>query len=401
MIEQERYGVGPLGPYAKGFAEHLDRLGFREVPAGGQGRLFGELSEWLGARELGPGELTDERMEEFLAARRRLGVRQHFTSRAVGPMVGYLRGLGVVPAPKRAAPMDPASALVEHYRGYLADQRGLVEKVVASYVGEAARFVALTAPGGAADVAALTTAAVSTFMAGASARRSRGSVANLVPALRSFLRFVHIEGITTVDLAVAVPSLAGRSERTVPKVLSPPEVARLIASCDLRRGIGRRDRAILVALVRLGLRAGEVAGLGLDDIDWRAGEVVVHGKGPRDEVLPLPTDVGEAIAGYLTRGRPHNETRAVFVRAVAPRVALSPAGVSWVVYAACDRAGLARVSAHCLRHSAASHMLAAGSSLAEVAQVLRHRRVATTAIYAKVDQATLAGLARTWPGATP
>jgi integrase len=171
-----------------------------------------------------------------------------------------------------------------------------------------------------------------------------------------------------------------------------------MASCDRRRGIGRRDYAILVLLIRLGLRAAEVATLRLDDIDWRAGEIVVRGKGRTEERLPLPPDVGAAIAAYLRRGRPRRPEREVFLRVCAPIRGLAPQGVSEVVRAASERAGLGSFGAHRLRHTAGTQMLQAGASLPEVAQVLRHRTVATTAIYAKVDHLALRELAVPWPG---
>jgi site-specific recombinase XerD len=148
----------------------------------------------------------------------------------------------------------------------------------------------------------------------------------------------------------------------------------------------------------LGLRASEVAGIGLEDIDWRAGEIVVHGKDRRDERLPLPHDVGEAVADYLRRGRPQTKSRSVFVRLLAPRQGLTPTCVTSVVYRACDRAGVSRVGAHRLRHTAATEMLRAGASLSEVGQVLRQRAQKTTALYAKVDHVSLRSLARPWPG---
>ena len=174
-------------------------------------------------------------------------------------------------------------------------------------------------------------------------------------------------------------------------------MAALLGSCDRHRAIGRRDYAILVLLARLGLRAVEVAALRLDDIDWRAGEIVVRGKGRTEERLPLPCDVGEAVAAYLRRGRPRRPEREVFLRVNAPLRGLAPEGVSEVVRAASERAGLGSFGAHRLRHTAGTEMLRAGASLAEVAQVLRHRSVATTAIYAKVDHLVLRQLARPWP----
>jgi integrase/recombinase XerD len=155
----------------------------------------------------------------------------------------------------------------------------------------------------------------------------------------------------------------------------------------------------LVLLSRLGLRATEVAALRLDDIDWRAGKILVRGKGRKEDFLPLPSDVGAAITAYLRRGRPRRPEREVFLRAIAPLRGLAPQGVSEVVRAASERAGLGSFGAHRLRHTVGTEMLRAGASLAEVAQVLRHRSIDTTAIYAKVDYVALRGLAVSWPGA--
>jgi len=185
---------------------------------------------------------------------------------------------------------------------------------------------------------------------------------------------------------------------TLPRGLTSKQVAGLMASCDRRRGIGRRDYAILVLLVRLGLRAAEVAALRLDDIDWRAGEIVVRGKGRTEERLPLPPDVGAAIAAYLRRSRPRRPEREVFLRVCAPIRGLAPQGVAEVVRAASERAGLGNFGSHRLRHTAGTQMLRAGASLPEVAQVLRHRTIATTTIYAKVDHLALRELAAPWPG---
>jgi integrase/recombinase XerD len=186
----------------------------------------------------------------------------------------------------------------------------------------------------------------------------------------------------------------------LPKRLEPGQVDALLASCDRSTVIGRRDLAILTVLARLGLRAAEVAAMSLEDIDWRAGELVVRGKGARCERLPLPADVGEAIVGYLHDGRPASALdRSVFVRVRAPHHRLSPGGVTFVVEAAALRAGLGTIHAHRLRHTAASEMLRAGATLPEVGQVLRHRHARSTAIYAKVDREALREIARAWPGA--
>jgi site-specific recombinase XerD len=193
--------------------------------------------------------------------------------------------------------------------------------------------------------------------------------------------------------------VAGWRLTGLPKGLDPAQVRALLASCDRRRATGRRDFAIVLLLLRLGLRAGEVARLSLDDIDWHHGELVVLGKGNRAERLPLPADVGAAITTYLQRGRPStSEGRTVFVRVKAPHLALTPGGVSNVVFDAGQRAGLGRIHAHRLRHTTASSMLSSGASMAEIGQVLRHRSALSTALYAKVDRQALSVLARPWPG---
>ncbi len=221
-----------------------------------------------------------------------------------------------------------------------------------------------------------------------------------VTALRSLLRWLHVERLIGRSLVGAVPTAAGWRLSGLPRALEPGEVGGLLASCDRATGPGRRDFAILTLLARLGLRAGEVACLGLDAVDWRAGELIVVGKGRRAERLPLPVDVGEAITAYLTHGRPATaQDRRVFVRVKAPHCGLTTGGVTQVVVSAARRAGLGQIHAHRLRHTAATEMLRAGAPLAEIGQVLRHRTALTTAIYAKVDRDALRQLARPWPGA--
>ena len=245
----------------------------------------------------------------------------------------------------------------------------------------------------------LTVADVTSFVVTRCPSQPRGSAKLTVTTLRSLLGFLHLEGILPRSLAASVPRTAAWRLAPLPRGLTRAEVERLLAACDRSRPTGRRDFAVLTLLVRLGLRAGEVAGLTLEAIDWRAGELVVSGKGNRSERLPLPPDVGEAIVAYLRAGRPASAMdRAVFIRVKAPHRGLSSTGVTQIVGDAARRAGLGLVHAHRLRHTAATEMLRAGGSLAEIGQVLRHRRAQTTAIYAKVDAHALRVLARPWPG---
>ena len=322
---------------------------------------------------------------------------------ALAPLLGYLRELGAVPAAGAPSASTAAERLLEEYRCYLVQERGLAAATVRNYV-EVARLFLLGLPDSTrGDLGHLCAGDVTAFVLGLSRVRGRAprSARNLVSAstgLRSLLRFLFLEGRTRTSLVAAVPAAARWKGGSLPRALDAGWVAGMLDGCDRARAVGRRDFAILTVLVRLGLRSGEVAGLLLDDVDWRAGDLLVRGKAHRRDRLPLPHDVGEAIAGYLRDGRPPSRCRRVFLRALAPRVEMTPGAVGMVVALACDRAGVPRVGAHRLRHTAATEMLRHGSSLSEVGQVLRHRRPETTAIYAKVDRAALAVLARPWPG---
>jgi integrase/recombinase XerD len=389
--------VGPLAPYASGFDRELRSRGYTRLSAVWQLRLMAHVSRWLASEGLGSAAFTPERAEEFCAVRRRAGYRALLTPRALAPLQEFLHGQGVLPVwPAAPGPAGEKERLLARYRDHLAGERGLVPAVVSRYLKAAGLFLDQF-PGAAVGQPALDAAAVSVFCARELPRHSRANAANLASALRSFLRFLHLEGLAGAPVAQAVPAVANRKGQGLPRALPPATVARLLASCDRRTRLGRRDYAMLMLLARLGLRAGEVASMSLDDIAWRAGELTVHGKGGRDDRLPLPSDVGAALAAWL-RIRPRVATRALFVRANAPIGAISPRGVAWAVYNACDRSGVPRAGAHRLRHSLATQMLGAGASLAEVGQVLRHARVATTAIYAKVDDRALAALVVPWPG---
>jgi integrase/recombinase XerD len=391
---------GPLAEYADALREHLRGLGYRQLQTDRHAQLAADISGWMQRRSMAVAELTAESLSEFFAERRRAGHRWLLSTRAAAPLLGYLRASGAVPVVPAFPPSSPLDVLVGRYRQFLVDRRGLAPGTVSGY--ERTARLLLAALGDDVDALGwLTAGEVSEFVAEACARPVKVSPRELVSDLRSFLRCLFVEGLIAAPLAQAVPAYASRRAAGMPRFLTADQTEQLLASCDRRTGIGRRDYAVLVVLARLGLRAGEVAALGLDDIDWRAGELRVHGKPRREERLPLPNDVGEAIAAYLRHGRPRAETRAVFVRAIAPLVGLSPTGVTWIVYSACERAELPRAGAHRLRHTAATAVLRGGGSLVEVGQLLGHRRVVTTAIYAKVDRASLDGLARPWPGSAP
>ena len=397
------YGVrmaGPLAPYASGLAGELARLGFTELSARCQLGLAAHLSRWLDAAGLGAAALTTPVVEAYLAARRASGYTAYLTPKALAPLLGYLRGLGVVPQARTVAPATPAEVLLERYRCYLLTERGQQPAVARGYVDSVRPFVACCAGAGSAGLAQLTAGEVTAFLVGESRRLAPKTAQRLATALRSLLRFWHLQGLISGPLDQAVPKVANRRPG-LPRPLEPGQVQAMLASCDCGTAEGRRDLAMLTLLARMGLRAGEVAGLRLDDIDWRLGEITIAGKGNRRDKLPLPADAGQAMAAYLQDGRPPAALdRSVFIRIKAPHRGLTGGGVTQAVAAAARRAGLGTIYAHRLRHSAATQMLAEGGSLAEAGQVLRHRRAHTTAAYTKVNIEALRSLARPWPGAS-
>lgn len=394
--------AGPLAGLEDGFRGWLAELGYTAGGAAGQVRLMADLSVYLASEGVDAAQLDSEVTCKFLTARR-TAVRRAVTLRALGPLLEYLAARGVVTrACTRPVASSGAERLLDGYGCYLEGERGLAPGTVRGYVDDARVFLSGLPQPDDPDLACVCAADVTAFVLGLARARGHGRRAgkNLTSAttrLRSLLRFLFLEGHTRLPLADAVPSVARWRADALPRALDARSVSALLEGCDQSKAVGCRDFAILTVLVRLGLRSGEVARLQLDDVDWRAGELLVRGKANRVENLPVPWDVGEALTGYVCQARPTSSCRALFLRALAPNRELTPGAVGMVVALACDRAGLARVGAHRLRHTAATEMLHGGASLAEIGEVLRHRRAATTAIYAKVDRAALGALARPWP----
>lgn len=389
--------VGPLGPYAEGFARELAEQGYTRGSAGYQLGLIAHLSRWMVLQRLEVADLTSEAVGRYVEVRRRTGHRNLRTAKALTPLLEYLRCLGSAPVLEMPAPQTAAAGLVEQYRDYLTVERGLRPKVVAGYVESVRPFIEAHVHDEELEVAAVTAADVTAFLVASSRRLAPKTVQRQASALRSLLRYWHVQGLLATSLVQAVPKIA-TGYPTVPRALPPGQVSALLASCDRGSATGCRDFAMLTLLSRLGLRSGEVAGLGLGDIDWECGEITVTGKGHRRDRLPLPDDVGQALVDYLRHGRPTEALdRSVFIRIRAPHRGITAGGVTQAVAAAGHRAGVGTVYAHRLRHSAATSMLAAGASLAEIGQVLRHRESVTTATYATVDTEALRTLARPWP----
>jgi site-specific recombinase XerD len=387
--------TGPLEPFVVGFAAALHVDGYSARGTAGQLQLMAHLSRWLAQEYLGVASLTGAVVERFVVARRGAGYAQFRSPRALEPLLSHLRELGQAPRPSLPEPEGPVEELLCRFRRYLIEERGLRAASAIVYCDAVRPFLEARLTPRGLQLADLDAGCIAAFVLA----QEHGSAKQIVSRLRSLLGFLHLEGMISRPLASAVPAVARWRLSPLPKGISSVEVQRLLGACDRRTAMGRRDFAILTTLARLGLRPAEVANLRLCDIDWHRGEIAISGKGPRLERLPLPADVGAAIAAYLRRGRPRSaHDKGVFLRVCAPHRALTACAVSAVAMRASKRAGIAHVHAYRLRHTAASELLAAGASLQEVGQVLRHERPETTAIYAKVDREALRTLARPWPG---
>ena len=397
-----RLGRDPLREHVDSFERSLVGLGYASSTVRTSRWCLGDFGRWMQRSDVAVDDLDEGIIEAFLNERQRQG-RLHRSHRStVRRLLECLREQGIVGPPTPEAPSEPSptAQLLRQYEEYLRAERGLAEATVVGYGPYALRFVEERFSEQPLRLGELGPRDVSNFIVRYAHSMSPGTAKLMVTALRSFLRFLFQHGQIEANLAEAVPSVADWRLSTVPKYLLAEELDRLLDTCEQRTRMGRRDYAILVLLARLGLRAGEVVALELDDIDWRAGEIVVRGKGLLHDRLPLLPEVGEALATYLRWYRPLASTRQVFMCMRAPlRGFAGPATVSTIVRRGLERAGLnpPLKGAHLLRHSLATAMLRSGASMTEIGEVLRHRSPNTTEIYAKVDLAGLSALAQPWP----
>jgi integrase/recombinase XerD len=400
-----RHGVvGALDAFLESFVSELEGLGYSVGVVRKKRAVVAAFAGWVGGHQLDVTAIDEAAVEAFLGGSGggdpgSCGGRR----RALLGFLEHLRAAGVTVRPAPVSDESYGALLEKRYRSYLRCERGLVEGTVACYglyVGEFVRehfgTTAATAAGHPLDAA---------DVRGFLLRRARSvtpRTAQLVAtALRSFLRFLFLQGVTTLNLALAIPTVPAYRQARAHAYLRSEEVNLLLAACDRATANGRRDHAILLLLARLGVRACEVAALELGDVRWPSGEIVVRGKGSVLQRLPLLPDVGAALAEYLREGRPQSECRSLFLRNDAPRLGLGPDGVGFVVRRALARAGLRppQRGSHLLRFSLATNMLHRGASMAEIGQVLGHRARESTEIYAKVDFTALRTVALPWVGA--
>jgi len=313
------------------------------------------------------------------------------------PLVSYLRGIGA--APERAVSVTPLGELMTSYRLWMVQERGLALSTVLRYENTARRFLQESSVGGVFAPEALTGEDVNAFLLREFARVSVGSAKGRVAELRSVLRFLYLQGLTGLSLGASVPAVGGWRFATLPPAgTSAEDVQLLLDSFDRSTLVGVRDFAIVMLVSRLGLRSIEVARMELRDVDWRSGELMVRGKARRQDRLPLPSEVGEALVAYLSSGRNPADADHVFLTCRAPRGPIRADLVGDVVERGCKRAGLPNVGPHGLRHALAGELLRRGAGLVAISQVLRHQDLATTALYAKVDLVALRQVVQPWPG---
>lgn len=392
---------GPLAGCAGGFVESLAGRGYAPRSIGLRVRLLAHLSRWLLAENVLPWECDAEVLTRFLVARKSDHVDLS-SARALDVVVVFLRSVGVVPL--LAAPAGPAAGSVEdvleRWGEFLSVERGLKESTVGYYRSLVRPFLMPLAQDDVLDLQAISGVVVASFVRETIPGMRVGSAKLTITAVRSLLRFLFLRGDVGQDLAPLVPPRAGYRDAGLPRGLSPVDVVALLGATESGSAVGRRDRAVVLLLLRLGLRAVEVARLSLDDLDWRSGTLRISGKGGQIDIVPMPADIGAALATHLQSKRhPVTAGRAVFTCSSAPYHPVTASTVRAIVRRIAERAGLGPVGPHRLRHSVGTATINAGASLEEVGQLLRHRSLSSTTIYAKVDISRLATLTRPWPGA--
>ena len=400
FLEWQRLRAGPLGPHLDTFAETLTEKGYPPATVALKVRLAAKFGHWLERRGLPVDQVDEQTVARFV--QRHPCVPRRGDAATLRDVLEQVRSAGLAPPAPAKVDDTAIGRILSEFGRYLLVDRGLSVSTRISYLPIVRSFLAERFDGKKVHLNALRPRDAGDFLVRHVHVVHPTRAALMVTATRSFLRWVHLQGAVAADLSATVPAVAYWRFATVPKSIPARDVEHLLRRCRRRKSeAGLRDHAVLVLMARLGLRGGEVVGLDLADLDWAAGTVRVHGKGGRQDILPLPADAGEAVARYLRHGRPACSCRRVFVRARAPRRGFASTGaVCTIVRRALEIAGLdpPRKGGHILRHALACAMLRRGATLTEIGQVLRHRRADTTTIYAKVDLQALRALAPAWPG---
>jgi len=401
----DRFRSSVLGAAFDEFAKHLHEHGYSPQVIQKYSRAAGHFAYWLGCEGIPPAALSGSTARLFLD--------EHLPSchcsvpvgeplSCVRPALDHLLSLAVGQhIPRAAKTVVAPNPLLESFEAYLLGIRGVAPSTRLAYSGAVRAFLRVRYGDGPIDLTLLAPHDLVVYLCDYAARVKPGSVKQAATALRGFLRSLQLQGVCDPRLVAAVPSVAYWRLSHIPKLLSEEQLGRLLASFDRSTRLGRRDYAMTLCLIRLGLRASEVARLSLDDIDWRSGTLCIEGgKRGRCHVLPLPAELGRALVSYLKRGRPRSAHRRLFLRHTAPvGEPINSGVVQGVIRRAHDRGqvGARWKGTHALRHTAATRLLRSGATLKEIADVLGHRSLDTTAIYAKVDLGRLAEVALPWP----
>jgi len=393
--------AGPLGVHIDAYVALLREQGYARRSARVHLQVLTDFSRWLQRRELSVSDIDASTLQRYLRCRSRFVGEHRGASSALNKLLGMLRDRGIAKHDTAPSAIDPLECAKENFEQYLSQERGLSAAILHTYLPVVDQFLRERFGRGSIRFSELRATDLTGFIQRHVHDHSPRTAQHMVAALRAFLRHLRLRGDITTDLAACVPTVANWSYSTLPKFLQPGQVQQVLAGCDRRTSVGRRNYAILLLLARLGLRAGEVVAMTLDDIDWKEGRLTVRGKGGQWADMPLPAKVGKAIATYLRRGRPRCASRRLFIREHAPRIGLANSStISTLVKRALAHAGVgsAHTGAHVFRHTLATEMLRHGASLGEVGQLLRHQHPDTTQIYAKVDLSALRQLALPWPG---
>jgi len=363
--------------------------------------LVGGLLSWIERRGLRPTDLKEQVTERYLKDRAGKQSLQPGDRAALKRLLSALREVGMI-APAPLPPITPEDQIFEGFSDYLRQERGLAPRSIISHLPVVRRFLREVCPAGAGDLTNISQERVIRYIERHARDGSAGSGKRMCWSLRAFLRYLHHKGLTPLALADCIPSIRRWKLASLPTYLSAAQVEKILGGCDRATAMGRRDYAILMMLAKLGLRAGEVASLTLDDIDWRSGEMLIRAKGRQRARMPMPRDVGAAVVAYLRDRRPTTSCRRLFLRTLAPHVGFaSGCAITMIAKAALERVGIrgyAHHGAHIFRHSLATELLRSGATLSEIGQLLRHESHDTTRIYAKVDVQRLRTLSLPWPG---
>lgn len=393
-------GFGPLGNHLEQFKTQLVQISYAQGTIKPKMRIACHFNKWLDRRRLHAKNINEKTIGKFLdyyhsvhvTSSRHLGFLQEF--------LNWLRQQGITPEPVFVKMEGKFDYILNDYTYYLKHERGLAEATIKNYIITIRCFLSKRFKRSEIRLKYLIPSDITKFIFAQTKVYTLHRVQLITTALRSFFKYLQFRGDVKRDLAASVPTVADRTRSDLPRYLQPADVSRLLQSCDKMRPAGIRDYAILTIMARLGLRVGEIFNLTLDDINWEDGIMSVCGKTGYKETLPLPHDVGRAVAVYLKKSRRNCATRQLFTEARPPIEGLARSSICCVVRRACQRAGISvpHQGGHLLRHSLATRMLREGATMMDIAEVLRHRSPATTEIYAKVDINSLAELANPWPG---